>query len=98
MVINVNPNRISIQSTKTGIAAEPRKTVRSGQSQPFGNSSTEHHPSQKIVNDERVVIPAKASVNSIPAPESMNTMIRSAVDSLRKGVFWDRGTILNVVV
>ncbi|MEQ1790428.1 MAG: hypothetical protein ABL857_08290 [Rickettsiales bacterium] len=49
-------------------------------------------------NEERIIIPAKAVVNNIPSPESMQTMIRSAVDSLRKGVFWDRGTILNLVI
>lgn len=49
-------------------------------------------------NDERIIVPAKADVNNVPAPESLQTMIRSAVDSLRKGIFWDRGTILNLVV
>ena len=49
-------------------------------------------------SDERIIVPAKAEVNNIPAPESLQTMIRSAVDSLRKGIFWDRGTILNLVV
>jgi hypothetical protein len=45
-----------------------------------------------------IIVPSKAHVNNIPAPESLQTMIRSAVASLNKGVFWDRGTILNLVV
>ena len=42
--------------------------------------------------------PARAHVNIIPSPESLRTLIAGAVTALRKGVRWDRGTILNVVV
>lgn len=78
MVININPNRINIQSGGTGRSTAERRD---------GTAS-----------DQRIIIPAKADVNNIPNPESLQTMIRSAVDSLRSGVFWDRGTILNLVV
>jgi hypothetical protein len=78
MAININPNRINIQSGNAG------------------KSGTERRESSS--NEERIIIPAKADVNNIPAPESLQTLIRSAVDSLRKGVFWDRGTILNLVI
>jgi hypothetical protein len=77
MVININPNRINIQSGGTGNLAADRK---------------------EPAVDKRIIIPAKADVNNIPNPESLQTMIRSAVESLRGGVFWDRGTILNLVV
>lgn len=53
---------------------------------------------QNSGNEEKIVIPTKAAENHIPEPETLATMIRSAVASFRKGVFWDRGTILNVVV
>ncbi len=53
---------------------------------------------ESTVGDERIIVPSKADVNNIPAPESLQTMIRSAVNSLRSGVFWDRGTILNLLV
>ena len=53
---------------------------------------------EAIVDGRRIIVPSKADVNNIPAPESLHTMIRSAVDSLRSGVFWDRGTILNLLV
>ena len=78
MAININPNRINIQSGGTGKSSTGRR--------------------ESAFNDERIIVPAKADVNNIPAPESLQTMIRSAVDSIRRGVFWDRGTILNLVV
>ncbi|MFW0778003.1 MAG: hypothetical protein ACN2B6_09840 [Rickettsiales bacterium] len=43
------------------------------------------------------VIPARAHVNVIPQPESLSTMIRSAVAAMRDGTYWDRGTILNIL-
>lgn len=46
----------------------------------------------------RPAIPARAALNNIPAPETLATMIRSAISALRSGIFWDRGTILNIVV
>lgn len=43
-------------------------------------------------------VPKRSDVNFIPAPESLRTLISSAVSALRKGVYWDRGTILNLLV
>ncbi len=40
----------------------------------------------------------KAHLNYIPAPESLRTVIASALDALRRGVTWDRGSILNLLV
>lgn len=42
--------------------------------------------------------PARAHINFIPAGESLATLIQGAVAALRKGVYWDRGTILNLLV
>lgn len=42
--------------------------------------------------------PRRAEVNYIPGPESLATLISSAVEALRRGVRWDRGTILNILV
>lgn len=39
-----------------------------------------------------------AHINHIPAPESLRTVIASALESLRGGVVWDRGSILNLIV
>jgi hypothetical protein len=49
-------------------------------------------------DDDQVIVPSRAHVNFIPAPESMRTLIAGAVSALRKGVRWDRGTILNLLV
>ena len=43
------------------------------------------------------MVPKRADVNIIPAPESLMTLIRSAVAALRQGITWDRGTILNIL-
>lgn len=40
----------------------------------------------------------KAHLNYIPAPESLRTVVASALDALRRGVTWDRGSILNLLV
>ena len=45
-----------------------------------------------------VIVPKRADVNYIPGPESLQTLISSAVESLRRGMAWDRGTILNLLV
>lgn len=47
---------------------------------------------------ERPDAAPRAEINFIPAAESLATLIRSAVAALRKGVYWDRGSILNLVV
>ena len=43
-------------------------------------------------------VPRRPDVNYIPAPESLGTLIASALEALRQGVRWDRGTILNLLV
>ena len=45
-----------------------------------------------------VIVPKRADVTYIPGPESLQTLISSAVESLRRGMAWDRGTILNLLV
>lgn len=42
--------------------------------------------------------PHRADENYIPAPESLATMIRSALSALKSGTYWDRGSILNLLV
>lgn len=45
-----------------------------------------------------VIVPNRADVNYIPGPESLQTLITSAIEALRRGKPWDRGTILNLLV
>lgn len=47
--------------------------------------------------EHEIVVPRRAHVNYIPSPESLSTMVRSAVSALKRGVRWDRGTILNIL-
>lgn len=49
-------------------------------------------------DNEKMVVPKRAHVNYIPAPESLRTLISNALDALKRGVRWDRGTILNLLV
>jgi hypothetical protein len=42
--------------------------------------------------------PSRVEENFIPEPDSLATIIRNAIASLRQGIVWDRGTILNLVV
>ncbi len=42
--------------------------------------------------------PRRADVNYVPAPESLRTLVRSAVEALKRGIAWDRGTIVNLLV
>ena len=48
--------------------------------------------------DAPVIVPSRAHENHIPAPEALRSLISNAVAALRKGVRWDRGTILNLLV
>ena len=44
---------------------------------------------------QRIVL---AEENFIPEPETLSTMIRGALASLREGMRFDRGSILNLLV
>ena len=68
-----------------------RINVRTGTT---GTSAERRSPQQ----DSAYVVPKRSEVNYIPAPESLRTLISSAVEAMRRGVYWDRGTILNLVV
>lgn len=48
-------------------------------------------------SQDEFITPSRAHLNIIPEPESLATLVRSAVASMRRGMFWDRGTILNIL-
>jgi len=52
----------------------------------------------QAADDVEIPTPSRAQINFIPSPESLRTLIAGAVSALRKGVRWDRGTILNLLV
>ncbi|MDE3060576.1 MAG: hypothetical protein KGJ06_06155 [Pseudomonadota bacterium] len=64
---------------------------------PGASGKADRRRSQQATSGDYVV-PSRAEEGHIPAAETLSTMIRSAVEALRKGVYWDRGTILNLLV
>jgi len=40
----------------------------------------------------------RAPLNFIPSPDQLEDMISNALTALRKGVYWDRGSILNIIL
>lgn len=50
--------------------------------------------------DERKSLepPRQRGFSSIPNPEVLEKLIAQAVSALRRGIYWDRGSILNLVV
>ncbi len=47
---------------------------------------------------EEVAVPERAELNFIPSAESIATFVQHAISALKQGIYWDRGTILNVLV
>ena len=66
---------------------------------PSGNAGrAEERKRQSLQSGERYVAPSRAHINFIPGPDSLATLISSAIEALRQGIRWDRGTILNLLV
>ena len=42
--------------------------------------------------------PHRAQYNYIPSPDVLKSMIDRALEALSKGVYWDRGSIINLVL
>lgn len=42
--------------------------------------------------------PMRAKVNAVPSPSLLSSLIEQALGALKQGVFWDRGTIVNLVL
>ena len=59
---------------------------------------TKERPAALAQLTHQAVQPKRAHINFIPSAESLATMISGAVEALRRGAFWDRGTILNLLV
>jgi hypothetical protein len=61
-----------------------------------GKSAARERPETENLSAP-VAVPRRANENFIPSPESLRTLIASGIEALRRGVRWDRGTILNVL-
>ena len=53
---------------------------------------------RRTKNGEEIEAPERAELNFIPSTESIATFIQNALAALKSGVYWDRGTILNLLV
>lgn len=42
--------------------------------------------------------PHRAQFNYIPSPDVLKTMIDRALEALSKGIYWDRGSIINLLL
>ncbi len=65
---------------------------------PSSGSKVAGRRRERADDSVEIIVPARAHVNFIPAVESLRTLISSAVEALRRGITWDRGTILNLLV
>lgn len=70
-----------------------RINVKTGTSGRAGERKPQHDE-----QDGLYTAPKRPDVNYIPGPQSLATLINSAVAAVRRGVYWDRGTIINLVV
>lgn len=42
--------------------------------------------------------PARAHKNYVPSPDALRTLIERALDALSNGVYWQRGSIINLIL
>ena len=50
------------------------------------------------VDREKLAPPKTRGLRFIPSDETLQDLIARALEALRAGIFWDRGSILNIVV
>lgn len=49
-------------------------------------------------NRERLRSPGRARLNIIPNDSRIEELVTKAINALRKGIYWDRGSIVNIVL
>lgn len=42
--------------------------------------------------------PRRQEMNYIPSPDHLRSMVERALEALSKGVYWERGSIINLVL
>ncbi len=52
----------------------------------------------KKIDRSKFMPPRHRGFNAIPEDEVLEGLVRRALDALSQGIFWDRGSILNLVV
>ncbi len=63
---------------------------------PQAKKSREEKTIRKVRTFADFLPPEERGYQTIPNPDVLQTMIGRAVEALRHGVFWDRGSILNI--
>lgn len=55
-------------------------------------------PQRDIEDVEDIYPPKRRGFNIAPAPEVLQKLIDRALTALARGIYWDRGSILNILV
>lgn len=82
MAVDLNLNAIRLPAAGPNRSAGRRRTTNTD------DASRDHFDPPS----------SRAHLNFIPSSDSLHTLINSAMEALRRGVYWDRGTILNLLV
>lgn len=53
---------------------------------------------EKETDLRKYASPTKAHLNYIPSPDALRTMVERALEALSNGVYWQRGSIINLVL
>lgn len=52
----------------------------------------------KEFDREELMPPPRPMRNAIPSPEAMQQLVERALAALARGLYWDRGSIVNIVL
>lgn len=75
----------------------PNNAIRS-RSRALTGASPRIDPRPDAEERKRLSPPRKSGFSSVPAPEVLEKLILQAVSALRRGIYWERGSIINLVV
>lgn len=53
---------------------------------------------ERTFDREELLPPPRPLRNVIPTPEAMRELIDRAIAALARGMYWDRGSIINIVI
>ena len=57
-----------------------------------------HSKEKKVEEKSDYYRRGRAALNYIPTPDQLSRLIERALEALSRGVYWDRGSILNIVL
>lgn len=55
-------------------------------------------PQEKDRDLRKYASPNRAHLNYIPSPDALRSLIERALEALSNGVYWQRGSIINLVL